>query len=320
MKAKYLIKGILKSIPGIEYFYEFNKHTGGTSNARYCYSVWLRHLTYAFQNGLTSIPKTVAELGPGDSLGTGIAALFSGVEKYLALDIKYYANQRQNLKIFDEILELFALRTNIPGENEFPRLRPLLEDYSFPFHILPNSIMEETLKDKRVAKIRESLVNMNGTDFWNKNEFLQYKVPWNQAKSIEPGSVDMVFSQAVLQAVDDLRGTYMNISKWLKPGGLQSHDIGFKSCGTADTWDGHWQYSDLEWKIIRGRKNFIINREPYSTHRRLLNESRNTIIFEIKETAKSNIDTLKLSNRLKEFTQENLTTFSVFLQAKKEAH
>ena len=53
---------------------------------------------------------TVAELGPGDSLGTGIAALLSGVEKYYALDVKPYFNNAINLEMFDRLLELFQRR------------------------------------------------------------------------------------------------------------------------------------------------------------------------------------------------------------------
>ena len=107
MKNKYLLKGIIKSIPGIEYIYNFHKQTGGSCNARYCYVVWLTHLTYAFQNGVKETPKHVVELGPGDTLGTGFAALITGADKYYALDIVRYTNVEESLKIFDELVLLF---------------------------------------------------------------------------------------------------------------------------------------------------------------------------------------------------------------------
>ena len=113
MKAKYLLKGIIKSIPGIEHIYNFHKHTGGSCNARYCYVVWLTHLTYAFQNGVTKIPKHIVELGPGDTLGTGFAALITGADKYYALDIVRYTNVEESLKIFDELVLLF--KNSIPA-------------------------------------------------------------------------------------------------------------------------------------------------------------------------------------------------------------
>ena len=44
---------------------------GGAQSARYCYSVWLRHLIHAWKNGLPFRPNRVAELGPGFSIGVG---------------------------------------------------------------------------------------------------------------------------------------------------------------------------------------------------------------------------------------------------------
>jgi len=83
MKLKQLIFGMATFVPGI---YQLRaKGTGGTDSARYCYSVWLRHLVMAKRNGLNPYPRIVAELGPGDSLGIGLAALISGCDKYFAL-------------------------------------------------------------------------------------------------------------------------------------------------------------------------------------------------------------------------------------------
>jgi hypothetical protein len=76
----------------------------------YCYEVWLKHLTLLWANGLRTIPDTVAELGPGDSLGTGLAALLSGANHYYALDIIRYADTPRNLMIFDQLVDLFQRR------------------------------------------------------------------------------------------------------------------------------------------------------------------------------------------------------------------
>ena len=61
------------------------KHgVGATPSARYCYAVWLRHLIHVRRCGLRGIPETVAELGPGGSIGCGLAALLSGCARYYA--------------------------------------------------------------------------------------------------------------------------------------------------------------------------------------------------------------------------------------------
>jgi len=85
MKLRQLAYGIATFIPGIQSLRQ--KGTGGTDTSRYCYTIWLRHLVMAKSNGLNFHPKVVAELGPGDSLGIGLAALISGSDKYFAFDV-----------------------------------------------------------------------------------------------------------------------------------------------------------------------------------------------------------------------------------------
>ena len=99
--AKTIIKGILTFIPGFQRPLPKGK-TGGSNSAYYCYGVWLKHLTLLWENGYRSLPVTVAALGPGDSIGTGLAALLSGANNYYALDVKKYSKTDTTLKIFDE--------------------------------------------------------------------------------------------------------------------------------------------------------------------------------------------------------------------------
>src|SRR5215510_12622076 len=141
-----VLKGIATFIPGVRKLVV--KRTGGTDSARYCYAVWLRHLLMAYGNGLSVQPKIVAEIGPGDSLGIGLAALISGAEKYYAFDIVKYANCERNTMIFDELVELFAKKENIPDEIEFPNLKPHLKSYEFPAHILDEHRLTECLKQE----------------------------------------------------------------------------------------------------------------------------------------------------------------------------
>ena len=79
MRLTPVIRGAAAYIPGLyKAVSNWRKvGTGGTDTAAYCYDVWLKHLTLLWANGLRTIPDTVAELGPGDSLGTGLAALLT---------------------------------------------------------------------------------------------------------------------------------------------------------------------------------------------------------------------------------------------------
>ena len=110
--------------------------TGGTVSAQYCYSVYLRHLVIAGQNKLSTDPRTVIELGPGDSVGIGLMALLTGAEQYYALDAVRHASSANNLKIFDELVKLLKAQMPIPSGDEFAEILPELSDYSFPSKIL----------------------------------------------------------------------------------------------------------------------------------------------------------------------------------------
>ncbi len=314
MKIKYLLKGLLKSVPGVEHVYNFHKETGGTDNARYCYAVWMRHLVMAWENGYQRVPYSIAELGPGDSLGIGLSALLSGADRYYALDVVRYSNTSRNLKIFEELVRLFKAKTIIPHNNEFPNMRPKLEDFSFPSHILTDEKLAVLLDEQRLEKIRSSIRACDQHIQPDEDCMVSYQVPWADASVIRKESVDMIISQAVLQHVNDLEGTYRSMNAWLKKDGLMSHNIDLKSMGSSDHWYGHWTYSDLEWKIVKGRKKYLINREPYSVHMRLASENGFKVTMEVKD-----IETLPdrkhLADKYRSMKEEDMTVSSVFMQA-----
>ena len=85
-------------------------------------------------------------------------------------------------------------------------------------------------------------------------------------KIVAEASLDLIFSQAVLEHVDGLEETYRAMFAWLKPGGYASHVIDFTAHGRSPFWNGHWAYSDWEWELVRGKREFLLNREPLSTH------------------------------------------------------
>jgi len=289
------------------------KGTGGTDSARYCYSVWLRHLVIAKENGLNPYPKIVAELGPGDSIGIGLAALISGCDKYFAFDVVEHANISRNIKIFDELVTLFENRIPIPGEDEFPRVKPYLEKYNFPADILDENRLQNALEESRLERIRDSII-----DFQRKDSLIQYKVPWNSSSILEKESVDMIYSQAVLEHVDDLRGTYKAMYSWLKSTGYISHQIDFKCHGTADEWNGHWAHSDFMWKLIRGKQPYLLNREPHSTHIATLTEEGFKVVCDKKINSESRFTINELAPRFQSMSDDDLITSGAFIQAVKK--
>jgi SAM-dependent methyltransferase len=307
LKAKAILSGLATYLPG----YDYMRATGGTDSARYCYSVWLRHLILTREiGGRPSIPESVAELGPGDSIGIGLAALLSGVERYYALDVVRYSDLSSNLKIFDELLSLFGNREAVPAEDEFPSLNPKLDGYEFPVQLLDDAALERALHPARVADIRRSIEQAD-----DKDSRISYRAPWADPSLIETDSVDLIYSQAVLEHVDDLPGVYSAMRRWLKPTGMLSHQIDYRCHGKADHWNGHWTYSDSVWKIVVGKRPYLLNRVPHSEHVRLLQENGFSVIGERLVRQPSALQARNLARRFRGISEQDLTTSGAFVLA-----
>jgi hypothetical protein len=303
--------GLVLHVPFVKTLLSYR--TGGTIESKYCYSVWLRHLKMlnTVQKG---VPKRVAELGPGDSLGIGFAALLSGCESFRAFDVIKYWNVERNLKIFEELVVLFKNKAPIPDNTEYPRVQPRLGTYAFPDYILSEKILKDSLAESRLEAIREEIKNPDNP----KNTLVKFYVPWNDYKVISLDSVDFIYSQAVLEHVEDLEGTYIAFSKWLKRGGIMSHSIDFKCHKTTKSWNGHRTYSEFEWKIVKGGRMFLINRLPYSVNKELHKKHGFRILKELPVIMANNIPRNKFSQRFRNLSEEDMTTSGAYILSIKE--
>ena len=212
-------------------------------------------------------PRVLAELGPGSSLGVGLAAMLSGTRKYWALDVAAYTDTAYNLGIFEALLDMFRRREPVPDDREFPEVKPRLASYAFPADLLTEGHMREALGDDRVAAIRRVLRDLVGRPESRSDDGsheIRYVVPWHGGDILPDGGADMVLSQAVMEHVEDVEGAYRSLYQWLKPGGIATHQIDFRCHYTARAWNGHWGYSGLTWRLMKGRKPFTINRVPLS--------------------------------------------------------
>jgi SAM-dependent methyltransferase len=288
--------------------------TCGTDCARYCYSVWLRHLVSAAESGLNCDPRAIAELGPGDSLGIGIAAVLTGAERYSAFDIVLHANTERNLSIAAELIELFRAHADIPDNTEFPNVGPTLNDYRFPGHILTEERMRRALDPVRLDRIRRSL-----RDCASRQSMIQYRVPWSCEGAVERDSLDLVYSQATLEHIDNLQDVYRAMHQWLKPGAYMSHQIDFSCHDSAVEWNGHWTYSDLMWKLVRGKDTWLINRLPHSAHLELMRSCGFRIASEQCVRKPSSVSRQDLAARFRSISDDDLVTSVAFIQAVKPA-
>lgn len=294
----------------------FNKGTRGTDSARYCYSVWMRHLVKTQAYRSSPFKGTVVELGPGDSLGIGLAALLSGATCYIAMDVVRHADVEQNLAVFAELVELFADRASIPTSDEFPALKPELEEYGFPETILGADQMAINLAPERIEAIISALRG-EGHDRNGRNPLISYVDPATATTIITPASVELVFSQAVLEHVDDLAGAYQACHAWLVQGGLMSHQIDFKSHGASRIWNGHWAYPELIWRVLRGRRPYLLNREPCGTHLDLMAASGFEVLKVERTQQVSQLQRSQLAEKFRYISEIDMITSSVFVVARK---
>ncbi len=313
MRMGPIVKGSLTYIPGLKDVL-LKKDTGGTNSARYCYDVWLKHLTMLRANGMESIPHTLAELGPGDSIGIGLAAMLSGVDTYYALDVKKYSNVDFNIRIFNELVVLFRERAARPTKG-WPDYDQYLDKNLFPSHILTDDLLNTTLSGERVSRIRNAIMKPEPS---NEGITIRYIAPWSDEGVIARETVNVIVSHSVLEHVVDLAGTYHALYSWLTPGGVMSNQIDLSAHGLSKKWNGFRAYPEWMWKLLVGKRPFLINRQPYSAHVNLMEENGFRIICNLKHYRREGgVRRSQLSSRWKDISDDDLTISGTFIQARK---
>jgi hypothetical protein len=192
----------------------------------------------------------------GDSIGIGLPTLLSGPANYVGLDVMPFSAKANLQEILDELVRLYLNGQSIPQEDGFPAVCPTLNSYEFPSDLADCSQIAGIS-----GKIRSEL-----TAGLNSGHLVAYQAPWLSPNDVGRGTLDLIISQAVLEHVDSLPETYRAMFTWLKPGGFASHVIDFSAHDLSPFWNGHWAYSDWQWRLVRGRREFLLNGEPLSTH------------------------------------------------------
>jgi hypothetical protein len=317
-----LLAGGLKSYLPIPKSY---KGTGGSISARYCYAVWLRHLIEIGGAVPELRPRVLAELGPGDSVGLGIAALLSGVDRYIAFDVFAHVDLEVNLQVLDEVVTLFRERARIPDAEELPELHPRIENHAYPEATLARLGLAPRTDEARVQSLRHALCAAIGGSHDRGDEAaeIQYVCPWATA-ALTPGSVDLLISQAVLQDMDHwtsssiLRTAFEAMARWLRPGGAMSHQVNlaFPDC---ERWNQHWAYGESTWKLIRGRRPYYVNRVPASEYLRLCDEYGFDVVSARRVSDQRGFDRSRLARRFRDLPADDLTTRALHFVAVKRS-
>jgi SAM-dependent methyltransferase len=238
--------------------------------------------------------------------------MLCGANRYYALDVVPFASLEGNLKVFDDLVELFRTRAPTRAEG-FPDFRQYLDDTLFPGHILTEELLAASLTDERIRAIRQALQNP-GTEV--DGICIDYMVPWSDEAVVREGSVDLVLSHSVLEHVVDLETAYRAIRRWLGPGGLMSHQIDLTAHGLSPQWNGYRAFPEIIWKAMMGRRDFLINRAPYSVHRNLVTQNGFEVLCDLQSYRPGGIKRDQLSAYWRDITDDDLNCSGTFIQAR----
>lgn len=268
--------------------------------AGYYYTVWLRHVCTAAYFQSWNAPQTVLEIGPGKALGTGMAALLSGVQKYIVYDATPLLRRDFDAQLWQDLIALFR------QQKAFAETDRIVPSTLFPHELFPDEQLAQSLSDEWLARIRHSVEQ--------RNDLIR---SLNDLNSLPEASVDYVFSHSVLEHVAALEPMYRALWRGLRPGGVMTHSIDFSSHGTSHEWNGHWTIPDVVWQLMQGQRSYFLNREPASTHRKLLEQLGFEITgFHVTPLA-SALHRTDLAARFRHLSESDLTTVSAFVVARK---
>jgi hypothetical protein len=164
--------------------------------------------------------------------------------------------------------------------------------------------------------MREALLERG--DVLYDNVPIGYTAPWGP-RTLDRQSVDLVITQAVLQdmghepAKSELAGTFQAMSRWLRKGGVMSHQINFAFPGNPE-WNHHWRYSDAAWRVVRGNRPFFENRVPLSAYLALCDENDFEVVS-VKRVEQEGLPREKVAPRFRDLPEDDFRTSSAHIVA-----
>jgi SAM-dependent methyltransferase len=187
---KLVIKIMLSWIPNKEVFFRrfgIMCKLGNMMKPEYSLQVFISHLKGSNFNPKN---KVILEIGPGDSISTGIIAWSMGAKKSILIDNANYAIK--DIKKYKKLIRIL-------NNSGYKKAKKLEECNNF----------NELLQTADIVYLNKGLDSL---------------------RELESNSIDFCFSQAVLEHIflKDFKDYISELYRVLKPSGLCSHEVDFK--------------------------------------------------------------------------------------------
>ena len=302
---KPLARGLLSHLPVSGWR---NPHkTGMTIDPLYSYAVFTRHFgEYCTVTGAAKPPAVLCEVGPGSSLGVGLLALLLGSERYLAFDNEAQADHSRNQRAIVELTHLLRSDTSAPVRDFWSGMFPM------PVNENIDQIICKLKGDVSCRAVRIAAAIKD-----NDQDVLTYTAPWKEADPEHDAAVDWLISHSVLEHVDDLASLYARMARMVKRGGIMTHLVDFWSHGLSPVWNGHWAITDRGWKVMAGKRSYLLNRVPWSVHEQLLRENGFQLLGKNVERRSDGFVPSRMAAGFKAMNDEDARSRMVFFSAEK---
>jgi SAM-dependent methyltransferase len=279
------------------------------------YRVWMKHLSLLHNMTGCGVPSVVAELGPGDTLGTGVAALFSGAQRYVGIDVLPFARSGPTLEVARGLRDLFSIRARVVVKG-WPDFTEYLDNAGFLSSVLTDEILAHALAEERASAILSELSDVVASTERSTCQFINYSAPYSNS-SIPDDSIDLFYSHSVLEHVENLPAALSLMHASLKSKGLMSHQFDLRSHNITRSWDGHREFGNNSWKIVVGKRPFLLNRLSYSKVLEEIERAGFRILDARRLFDKPTLDRSQLCREWQSASDEDLRTISGFVQAQK---
>jgi len=227
--------------------------------------------------------KIILEIGPGNFLINGLIYLSHGARKVYLIDKYKHLFWDQHDIAFHKIIIDKIARSNMPYSRE----------------ALKAIIFEENA----VKFDREKII------------FKQEDV---KHLSLESDSIDIIFSNAVLEHVPRLKEAVDEMRRVLKPGGIGVHEIDLRDHFSNDNPLKLLSYPDWLWIMMTSNRPGFTNRLRFTDYIDLFNKAHFTIEKHyIQLEYEGDLSEIKINKKFQKYSADNLKILTFWIKTVK---